>query len=56
MNFCAALDRVNHQGIFNKLCSVGIEGSLLSILTQSLSNRLQQVRVDGVSNRLKAHV
>ena len=32
----AAFDRVNHQGILNKLCSVGIRGSVLSILTQFL--------------------
>ena len=30
----AAFDRVNHQGILYKLCSVGIGGSVLSILTQ----------------------
>ena len=28
-----AFDRVNHQGILYKLCSVGIGGSVLSILT-----------------------
>ena len=35
----SAFDRVNHQGILYKLCSVGIGGSVLSILTQFLSNR-----------------
>ena len=34
IDFSSAFDRVNHQGILNKLCSVGIEGSLLSILAQ----------------------
>ena len=34
IDFSAALDRVNHQGILYKLCSVGIGGSVLSILTQ----------------------
>ena len=33
-NFSAAFARVNHPGIFYKLCSVGIGGSDLYILTQ----------------------
>ena len=37
--FSAAFDRVNHQCILYKLYSVGIGGSVLSILTQFLSNR-----------------
>ena len=45
--FSAAFDRVNHQGIVYKLCSAGIGGSVLSILTQFLSNRSQYVMVDG---------
>ena len=39
IDFSAAFDRVNHLGILYKLCSVGIGGSVLSILTQFLSNR-----------------
>ena len=35
-NFSAAFDRVNHHGILYELCSVGIGGSVLSILTQFL--------------------
>ena len=38
IDFSAAFDRVNHLGILYKLCSVGIGGSVLSILTQFLSN------------------
>ena len=38
IDFSAAFDRVNHQGILYKLCSVDIGGSLLSILTQFLSD------------------
>ena len=38
IDFSAAFVRVNHQGILYKLCSVGIGGSVLSILTQFLSN------------------
>ena len=34
IDFSAAFDRVNHQGILYKLFSVGIGGSVLSILTQ----------------------
>ena len=34
--FAAAFDRVNHQGILYKLCSVGIGSSVLSILTVSI--------------------
>ena len=37
---------------FYKLCSVGIGGSLLSILTQFLSNRSQHVMVDGCRSKL----
>ena len=36
IDFSAAFDRVNHQGILYKLCSVGIGGSVLSILTLSI--------------------
>ena len=39
IDFSAAFDEVNHLGILYKLCSVGIKGSVLSILTEFLSNR-----------------
>ena len=52
IDFSAAFDRVNHLGILYKLCSVGIGGSVLSILTEFLSNRLQQVMVDGCRSKL----
>ena len=52
IHFSAAFDRVNHLGILYKLCSVGIGGSVLSILTQFLSNRSQQVMVDGCRSNL----
>ena len=35
IDFSAAFDRVNHQGILFKLCSVGVVGSVLSVLTHS---------------------
>ena len=47
IDFSAAFVRVNHLGILYTLCSVGIGVSVLSILTEFLSNRSQQVMVDG---------
>ena len=38
IDFRAAFDRVGYQRILYKHCSVGIGGSMLSILTQFLSN------------------
>ena len=52
IDFSAAFVRVNHLGILYKLCSVGIGGSVLSILTEFLSNRSQQVVVDGCRSKL----
>ena len=52
IDFSAAFDCVNHQGILYRLCSVGIVGSVLSILTQFLSNRLQHIMVDGCGSKL----
>ena len=52
IDFSAAFDRVNHQGILYRLYSVGIGGSVLSILTQFLSNRPQHVMVDGCQSKL----
>ena len=47
IDFRAAFDRVNYTGILHELGSVGIEGSVLSILTRFLSNRPPHVMVDG---------
>ena len=52
IDFSAAFDRVNYLGILYKLCSVGIRGPVLSILTQFLSNRSQHVMVDGCRSKL----
>ena len=52
IDFSAAFDGVNHQGILYKLSSVGIGGSVLSVLTQFLSNRSQYILVDGCRNKL----
>ena len=52
IDFSAAFNRVNHLVILYKLCSVGIGGSVLSILTQFVSNRPQQVMVEGCRSKL----
>ena len=52
IDFSAAFDRVNHQGILYKLSSMGIGGSVLSVLTQFLSNRSQYVLVNGCRSKL----
>ena len=52
INFSAAFDMVSHLGILYKLCSVVFGGSVLSILTQFLSDRSQQVTVVGCLSKL----
>ena len=52
IDISAAFDRVNNQGILYKLSSVGIGGSVLSILTQFLSYRSQHVMVYGCRSKL----
>ena len=52
VDFNASFDSVNHLGILYKLCSVGIGSSVLSILTQCLSNRSQHVMLDGCRSKL----
>ena len=52
VDFSAAFDRVNHQGILNWLCFVDIGGSVLSILTKFLSNRSQLLMVNGCRSKL----
>ena len=52
LDFSATFDRVNHQGLLYRLCSVGVGGSVLSIPSQFLSNRSQHVMVDGCRSEL----
>ena len=59
IDFSAAFDYVNHQGILykksgnsDKLCPVGIGGSVLSILTKFQSNRSQHVMLNGCMSKL----
>ena len=49
IDFSPAFDSFSHQGILHKPCSVGIGGSVISIVSQFLSNRSQHVRVGGFS-------
>ena len=52
IDFSTGFDRVIHQRILFKLCSVGVGDSVLSVLTQLLCNRSQYVVVDGCRNKL----
>ena len=52
IDFSAAFDWFNHQGILYKLWYVGIGGSMLSIMAQFLSNRSQLVMVDGCRSKV----
>ena len=52
IDFSAVFDRVNHQILLYKLCSVGIGGSVLSMLTEFLSNESHHVMVDGCQSKL----
>ena len=52
INFSAAFDKVNHQGILYRLSSVGIVGSVLSVLMQFLFNQSWYVLVDGCRSKL----
>ena len=52
IDFSAAFDRVYHLGILYELCFVSIGGSVLSLLTQFLSNRSQHIMVDGCQSKL----
>ena len=50
LDFSTALDRVSHSGLFFKLKSIGVGGSVLSICTEFLSNRRHRVVVDGAAS------
>ena len=52
INSSAAFDRVNHRRIHYKRGCVGIGDSLLSFLTQFLSNPSQHVVVNGCWSKL----
>ena len=48
----ATFDMANNQGILHNICSAGIAGSMSSIQTQFLSNRLQHVMMDSCRSKL----
>ena len=52
IGFTGAFDWVNHQEIPYRLSSVGIEGSVLSILTKFMSNRSLHDLADGCLSKL----
>ena len=52
INFSTTFDRVNHQVILFKLCSVRVGGSVVSDLTHFLSNQSQYVVVHGCHSKL----
>ena len=45
------LSNTHRAELIYKLCSVSIGGSVLSVLTQFLSNQSQQVMVDGCQSK-----
>ena len=49
-----AFDKVWHKGLLQKLKYVGIHGNLLTWLESYLSDRCQQVSINGHSSRYKA--
>ena len=52
IDFHATFDRVNHQGILYKLCSMGIGGPVLYIFTQFLSYLSQHIMVNSSRSKL----
>ena len=52
IDFSAAFDRVNHDGIIHKLQDIGVGGNLLGIFKEYLTARTQTVIVDGQSSQI----
>ena len=50
LDFGAASDRVSHSGHLFKLKSIGVDGGVLSICTESLTDCRQKVVVDGAAS------
>ena len=46
MNFTAALDSVSYRGLFYKLKSIGVGGQFLFVISESLSDRRQHLRLN----------
>ena len=54
LDFSKAFDKVSHQHLFHKLHYYGIRGDLLTWIKSFVSNRVQQVVVDGQQSNLAA--
>ena len=54
LDFSKAFDKVSHQHLFHKLHHYGIRGDLLTWIKSFVSNRVQQVVVDGQQSNLAA--
>ena len=50
IDFSAAFDIVNHEGLLYKLDAAGVGGSLLDVIRNFLSGRTRQVVVDGAQS------
>ena len=50
LDFSKAFDKVDHKLLLHKLSKMGIRGTVLSCMTTFLSNRTQQVLVNGVKS------
>ena len=47
LDFSAAFDRDSNSPLIYKLCTAGVAGRFLKILTQFLTKRMQRVSVEG---------
>ena len=54
LDFSKVFDKVSHQHLFHKLHHYGIRGDLLTWIKSFVSNRVQQVVVDGQQSNLAA--
>ena len=54
LDFSKAFDKASHQHLFHKLHHYGIRGDLLTWIKGFVSNRVQQVVVDGQQSNLTA--
>ena len=51
LDFCKAFDKVDHNILLKKLHQFGIRGKLLNWIKSFLTNRYQQVMVDGALSK-----
>ncbi|KAK6168510.1 hypothetical protein SNE40_021026 [Patella caerulea] len=53
LDLSAAFDTVSHDILFKRLENIGIKGSALDWITSYLSNRIQQVQINGIVSKPK---